>query len=157
VTELPHRRRAALAIFAALLSPMVATAHEVLHTVERGRAVAVKAYFADGEVLAYTQYEVFSPADTKIPHQKGRTDRNGYLAFVPDAKGVWRVKVVDSTGHGLELTVDAAEAAAGATGSAGSQAVSTAAFVLRPLVALAAIGAIFAALVLLRRRKGRSP
>ena len=81
--------------------------------VEQGRAVAVKVYFADGEALAYCQYEVFSPADPKIPYQKGRTDRNGYLAFVPDAAGRWRVKVVDSTGHGFDTEVDVASSGAG--------------------------------------------
>ncbi len=153
-------RGVALAIAAAaLLSPLAATAHEVLHSVERGQAVAVKAYFADGEVLAYTQYEVFSPADAKIPYQKGRTDRNGYLAFVPDAKGSWRVKVVDTTGHGLDIEVDTGNASASASapgGSGGSHVVSSAAFVLRPLVGLAAIGAIFGALFVLRRRRGTS-
>ncbi len=150
-------RRVALTIAAAaLLSPLAATAHEVLHSVERGQAVAVKAYFADGEALAYTQYEVFSPADAKIPYQKGRTDRNGFLAFVPDAKGSWRVKVVDTTGHGLDIEVDAGDASASARGGRGSHVVSSAAFVLRPLIGLAAIGAIFGALFVLRRRRGTS-
>jgi len=151
-------RRALLLATATLLSPLAAAAHEVLHSVEQGRAVAVKTYFADGEVLVYTQYEVFSPADAKIPYQKGRTDRNGYLAFVPDAKGPWRVKVVDSTGHGLDIQVDAGDASVSAAGgSAGSRVVSSASFVLRPLVGLAAIGAVFGVLVVLRRRKGTSP
>lgn len=140
-------RRAALALLAAL--PVVAGAHEVLHTVERGRAIAVHAYFPDGEDLAYGAYEVFSPADAKVPHQKGRTDRKGWLAFVPDAPGSWRVKVVDGTGHGLEVEVDTAIAPQ----AAGSSALSTAAFVLRPLVGVLAIGAVFAALFTLHRRK----
>ena len=84
-----------------------AHAHEVLHTVERGKAIAVKAFFADGEVLAYTEYQVFSPADPRTPYQKGRTDRSGYLAFVPDVPGAWRVKVADTTGHGLDVVVNA--------------------------------------------------
>ena len=142
---------------AALLSPLAATAHEVLHAVERGRAVAVKAYFADGEVLAYTQYEVFSPADPKIPYQKGRTDRSGYLAFVPDTAGNWRVKVVDNTGHGLDIQVEAGTASGVPSGSAGSRIASTVAFVLRPLVGLAAIVAVFAALIIFQRRRRTSP
>ena len=89
-------------------------AHEVLHTIERGKAIAVKAFFGDGEVLAYTEYQIFSPTDPRIPYQKGRTDRSGYVAFVPDAPGAWRVKVTDTTGHGLDLLVDVA--APGATG-----------------------------------------
>ena len=142
---------------AALLSPLAATAHEVLHAVERGRAVAVKVYFADGEVLAYTQYEVFSPADPKIPYQKGRTDRSGYLAFVPDTAGNWRVKVVDNTGHGLDIQVEAGTASGVPSGSAGSRIASTVAFVLRPLVGLAAIVAVFAALIIFQRRRRTSP
>ena len=70
-----------------------------------------RAYFADGEVLAYVQAEVFSPADAKIPYQKGRTDRNGWLAFVPDVPGKWRVKIIDATGHGLDIVEVAAAGA----------------------------------------------
>ncbi len=110
----------------------------------------MKAYFADGEVLAYTAYEVWSPADPKIPWQKGRTDRNGWLAFVPDVPGPWRVKVSDDGGHGLDVRVEA-----GPQGAAAPP--DRLAFVLRPLLGLAAIGAVFAALVLAYRRKGPTP
>ena len=147
------RRALLAAAAAALLSPLATRAHEVLHDVERGRAIGVKAYFSNGEVLAYTQYEVYSPADPKIPHQKGRTDRNGWLAFVPDAPGKWRVKVIDTTGHGLDLQVDADFTGA----STGPRFASSAAFVLRPLLGLAVIGGIFATLVFFRRKKGSSP
>jgi nickel transport protein len=150
-----HAFRAALAALAlAVAAP--AAAHETLHEIARGKAVAVKAYFADGEVLAYTAYEVYSPADPKIPYQKGRTDRGGWLAFVPDAPGKWRVKVIDDTGHGLDLEVDAADpATAGQAAQSGSASgLSSAAFVLRPLVGLAVIGAVFGALYFLYRRKG---
>jgi nickel transport protein len=145
--------RVVLALLAAL--PLTASAHEVLHAVERGRAIAVHAYFPDGEDLAYCAFEVFSPADSKVPHQKGRTDRKGWLAFVPQAPGKWRVKVVDGTGHGLELELEVDAAAA--SGAASTSSVSTAAFVLRPLVGIVVIGAVFAALVTLYRRKAPAP
>lgn len=138
---------------ASLAAP--ALAHETLHEIQRGRAIAVKAFFADGEVLAYTPYEVYSPADPGIPYQKGRTDRSGWLAFVPDAPGRWRVKVIEATGHGLELEVDAGDAAVGSPAGAGPA--STVGFVLRPLLGLAVIGAVFAALFLAWRRKGGAP
>jgi nickel transport protein len=150
-------RRASL-LLAALVGafPAAALGHEVLHQVERGRAVAVRAYFADGEPLAYVPFEVFSPADPKIPHQKGRTDRSGWLSFVPDAPGRWRVKVVDTTGHGLDLEVDAAPGApAPPAGTAAPQ--STAAFVLRPLLGLAVLAAVFVLLAKFYRRKGSPP
>lgn len=145
-------RASLAALTVAIAAP--APAHEVRHELQRGRAIAVKAYFADGEVLAYTAYEVYSPADPRIPWQKGRTDRGGWLAFVPDAPGKWRVKVIDDTGHGLDLQVDASETGAAATPS---PAASGAAFVLRPLVGLVVIGAVFAALYVTYRRGGAAP
>jgi nickel transport protein len=131
--------------------PALASAHEILHTVERGRAVAVHAYSADGKGFASCAYEVFSPSDPKVPHQKGHSDRNGWLAFVPDAPGRWRVKLADGTGHGLDLEVDAS-----APETAGTSALPTAAFVLRPLAGVVAVGAAFVALFTLYRRKGHS-
>ena len=149
------RRAALLTAMIAALAPAAARGHEVLHEIERGRAIAVKARFADGEALAYTQYEIYSPADPRIPHQKGRTDRNGWLSFVPDAPGKWRVKIVDDTGHGLDLEVDAGNAAAPVQGA--SPPASTAAFLLRPLVGLAVIAAVFAVLFTVYRRRGARP
>jgi nickel transport protein len=140
-----------LPLVALLFAAAPARAHEVLHAVERGKAVAVKAYFADGEALAYTEYQVFSPADRKIPYQKGRTDRAGYLAFVPDPPGKWRVVVTDSTGHGLDIEVDAGGAEPGKT--VPNAAVSSWAFAVRPVVGVLVIGALFALLVFMYRRK----
>jgi nickel transport protein len=148
------RAAALLALLTAALAPArEARAHEVLHDVERGRAVAVRTFYADGEVLAYAAYEVFSPADPRVPHQQGRTDRAGWLAFVPDTPGTWRVKVVDGSGHGLDVTLEVA--ASDAAGSGARPSMRGAWFVLRPLLGVALIAAIFAALfVLSRRRRG---
>jgi nickel transport protein len=157
-----HARASAVLVAGALLLPLAAAAHEVLHTIERGSAVAVKASFADGEDTAYVQYEVFSPADPKIPFQKGRTDRRGYLAFVPDSPGKWRVRIVDDTGHGLDTEIDADPPAAPAAGksaerSSAGELVSGAAFVLRPLVGLMVIGLVFGALYWAYRRRRTGP
>jgi nickel transport protein len=143
-------------LFAAVLLAGASTvaAHEVLHEVTRGRAVAVHAWFPDGESLAYVQAEVFSPADASIPYWKGRTDRNGWLAFVPDVPGPWRVRIVDSTGHGLDTRVEVASP--GASGGAAEAAPSggaALASVLRPVVGVALIAAIFGLLYLRARRR----
>jgi nickel transport protein len=136
------------------LLPRAALAHEVLHQIERGRAVAVKAYFADGEVMAYTEYQVFSPADAKIPYQKGRSDRGGYVAFVPDVPGTWHVRIVDPSGHGLELDVPVPAAGQGGSNPpAPGGRIATWAFVARPLVGVAAIALLFGLVVWLYRRK----
>lgn len=140
-------------LLVALAVPTQALGHEVLHTTESGKAWSVKAYFADGEVLAYTPYEIYSPADTKIPYQKGRTDRSGYVAFVPDTPGAWRVKIIDESGHGLDTLVEVSQAGA----PLASAPASTAGFALRPLVGLVAIAAVFASLMLAYRRRGARP
>ena len=146
-------RNICLAVILLLASASAVRAHEVLHTVERGKAVAVKVYFADGEVAAYREVQVFSPADARIPYQKGRTDRSGYVAFMPDVPGAWRVVLVDDTGHGLDVKVDVATT--GAAPSEGkSAAVSSWAFALRPIVGAAVIVAIFVLLLFAHRRKG---
>jgi len=160
----PGGGRTALAL-AALLGALAAgpaRGHETLHEVQRGKAVAVRAYASDGEALAFTAFEVYSPADRKAPHQQGHTDRNGWLAFVPDLPGRWRVRVIEDGGHGLDVEIDAEAPAGAAAPAAGPPAApggagSSAAFVLRPLVGLAAIGAVFAGLFVLYRRRGRAP
>ena len=131
-----------------------AIAHEVLHEIQRGRAVAVRAWLHDGESLADLQAEVFSPADGRIPYWKGRTDRNGWLAFVPDVPGKWRVRIVDSSGHGLDATVEvAAPGAAGGVTEPAPPAVTSLAFLLRPAIGVALIAAIFGFLFLRGRRR----
>ncbi len=141
----------ALPVWALLLAAAPAFAHEVRHDIERGRAIAVKAYFADGEALAYTEYQVFSPADPKIPYQKGRTDRAGFLAFVPDRPGQWRVVITDAAGHGLDIAV--AAGTPGGPGATPSGALPAWAFAARPILGVLVIGALFAVLVLIYRRR----
>lgn len=131
-----------------------AIAHEVLHEVERGRGMAVRAWFHDGERLADLQAEVFSPADGKVPYWKGRTDRNGWLAFVPDVPGRWRVRIVDSTGHGLDTIVDVpSPAAAGSVSEAAPAGATSLTSLLRPAIGAALIAVIFGFLYLRGRRR----
>jgi nickel transport protein len=141
----------ALVLLACLALPRLAAGHEVLHQVVRNQAVAVKAFFADGEVLAYTEYQLFSPTDPKIPFQKGRTDREGFVAFVPNVPGPWRLVLTDPTGHGLDLTVDATAPAASPAG----QALPAWAFILRPVIGVLVVAALFLGLRFLLRRKAK--
>lgn len=164
--------RNALLCATLVLGAGAAHAHEVLHSTEPGRAVAVRVYYPDGETLAYTEYEVFSPADARIQHQKGRTDRRGYLSFVPDAAGSWRVRVSDASGHGLETTVEisaevleallrdgagAGQGSATATGDPHrNRGIASWAFVLRPVLGVLAILAVFITLTWLHRRRRKA-
>ncbi len=152
------RARAIPIIAAALLAPVAgdsrASAHEVLHEVVPGRAVAVHVFESDGDPLAGDDYQVFSPSDPGAPYQTGRTDRAGWLAFVPDAPGAWRVRVLEPGGHGLDAVIDTA--ALGAAVSGGASRFGGVLFVLRPALGVALIALVFGALALLARRKRRS-
>ena len=132
-----------------------AAAHEVTAEVTRDRSVAVRARTHDGDGLGNAVAEVFSPADPATPFWKGRTDRNGWVAFVPDAPGRWRVQVVDPTGHGVVATVDVPAPGAAGPGPASSPPASAGASLARPVVGVTLVAAIFGLLYAWGRRSRR--
>jgi nickel transport protein len=145
--------RAAVVLLPLLLAPAAAGAHEVLHELVPGHAAGLRVFESDGEPLADRAYELWSPSDVRAPWQTGRTDRAGWIAFVPDVAGGWRVKVVVPGGHGLDTTVQVGGAQAAPSG----RPAAGAGFALRPLVGAAVIVAIFAALFAWQRRRGARP
>ena len=130
------------------LGPSPARAHEVLYAVERGHAIALKAFETDGDVLDNCEAEVYSPANPNEPFWKGRTDRHGWVAFVPDTGGSWRVKVVQDSGHGLDARIPVE-----APSTTPTSTLSTLDFVLRPALAVLALAAVFGGLWALYRRR----
>lgn len=76
-----------------------AEAHSV-HYQLGNKAVAVRVFYADDDPASYSAFEIFGPGDN-IAHQKGRTDRNGFVAFVPDRAGTWHVTVLGESEHGM--------------------------------------------------------
>jgi nickel transport protein len=90
------------AIYAILLSGLWVTfaeAHTINYQVEN-RGISARVFYAGDEPASYSQYEIFGPGD-RIPHQKGRTDRNGFVSFLPDRKGKWVIKVFGEAEHGI--------------------------------------------------------
>jgi len=84
-------------------------AHSINYLVEQ-KGMAVRAYYAENDPAAYSEYELYGPGD-KEPHQTGRTDKNGYVAFVPDRPGIWKLQIWGESQHGYhgvttEITVD---------------------------------------------------
>ncbi|MBI5067388.1 MAG: hypothetical protein HZB56_04040 [Deltaproteobacteria bacterium] len=137
--------RALLAV--AWLAPAAARAHQATHEVARGSAIAVRA-LEDGQGMAGAAWQVFSPSDAARPHQQGLTDTHGWLAFVPDAPGAWRVRVVEEDGHGLDVLVEAGPTAAVPTPRpAGWQ---------RSAVGVVAVAAAFVVLFVTYRRRPRA-
>lgn len=76
-----------------------AEAHNVHYHVEN-KGISVRVFYAEDDPASYSAYEIFGPGDT-IPHQKGRTDKNGFLSFLPDRQGRWIIKVSGESEHGM--------------------------------------------------------
>ncbi len=74
-------------------------AHTINYSVEN-RGISVRVFYDKDEPVNYSAYEVLGPGD-KIPHQKGRTDKNGFATFFPDRQGTWVVNVMGESEHGM--------------------------------------------------------
>ncbi|MDQ7785024.1 MAG: hypothetical protein RDU20_19220 [Desulfomonilaceae bacterium] len=75
-----------------------AHAHSVEYQIEN-RGISARFFFLPDEPASYSPYEVFGPGDT-VAHQKGRTDKNGVVSFLPDRPGAWSIKVTAESEHG---------------------------------------------------------
>lgn len=75
--------------------------------------------YPDGSPFAFEAYEVHR-GEEKAPHQVGRTDAAGRIAFLPDGPAHWRVRAFSEDGHGLDVRVESTEA--GVVEAAGSSA-----------------------------------
>ncbi|MBM4141173.1 MAG: DUF4198 domain-containing protein [Nitrospira sp.] len=85
-----------IGIIAGLYSPAIA--HSVHYQVEN-RGISIRVFYSADDPASYSAYEIFGPED-KIPFQKGRTDKNGVVSFLPDRAGKWLVKVFGESDHG---------------------------------------------------------
>jgi nickel transport protein len=98
-------------VIAALFSvfSVSAWAHGVRGYTEKAEGICLVAQYDDGEPMSYADVTITS-ANSKIPFQTGRTDRNGRFFFQPDEPGQWHITVKDGMGHlvnlGLEMTGD---------------------------------------------------
>lgn len=75
----------------------------------------VTAVYDDGEPMSYAAVEILSPGE-QIAFQKGRTDRNGIMMFLPDRPGPWQAIVSDGMGHRLAMDVEVTGAPANDAG-----------------------------------------
>jgi len=88
-----------------LLTGPVVQAHTVNYQVEQ-KGVAVRVFYAADDPAGYSEFEIYGPGD-KLPHQTGRTDKNGFVCFIPDRQGTWKVKVLGESSHGFHgVTVE---------------------------------------------------
>ncbi len=82
-----------------LLMSSGAEAHAVHYQVEN-RGISARIFYAEDDPASYSSYEIFGPGD-RIPHQKGRTDKNGFVSFLPDRQGKWVINVYGESEHGM--------------------------------------------------------
>ncbi len=92
-----------LLCFLCLINSM-AYAHGIDYKIINNKAIILKITYSSGEALSFGNYEI-SALDENIIYQKGRTDKNGIISFVPDKKGIWRVVVTDESEHGIHKRV----------------------------------------------------
>jgi nickel transport protein len=88
-----------------------APAHTVNYDVQQKSVAAVKVFYTADDPASYAEFEVYAPEGGDLPHQTGRTDRNGFASFIPDRQGAWKVKILGESAHGyhgvtVEVKVD---------------------------------------------------
>lgn len=97
-----------LACLALAASPCgTALAHGTQYRVLGQSETLVEFAYTDGEAMAFAEFQLFAPAEPRVPVRSGRTDRQGRVGFVPDAPGTWRIAVRDAEGHAVEAVLEA--------------------------------------------------
>jgi nickel transport protein len=91
-------QRITFSIFLSLLVVSGALAHSIEYQVEN-RGISARLFFLPNDPASYSSYEILGPGD-KVPYQKGRTDKNGVVSFLPDRPGKWTIKVTAESEHG---------------------------------------------------------
>jgi len=81
-----------------LLTVSAAEAHSIEYHVEN-KGISARFFFLPNDPASYSPYEIFAAGDT-VPHQKGRTDKNGVVSFLPDRPGKWTIKMIAESEHG---------------------------------------------------------
>ena len=101
------------AIFWAL--PTALSAHGVVWEISAKKPYGLEFTYDDETPMGFAEVKVFGPNDSAKLSQTGRTDKNGYFAFIPDADGQWLVAADDGAGHlaKAELSVSSQPAESG--------------------------------------------
>jgi len=84
-------------------------AHGVVHEVNRENTVVIKVGYDDGEPMSYAEVKIYSPDNSKVEYQNGRTDKNGCFSFLPPRTGEWKIVINDGMGHGVVTRVPVKE------------------------------------------------
>jgi hypothetical protein len=75
------------------------SAHGVTWDYSKKKSYGLEFSYDDDTPMKYVEIKVFGPDDKEKLSQTGRTDQNGYFAFIPSADGLWVVTANDNNGH----------------------------------------------------------
>ena len=98
--------------------PAALSAHGVVWEISAKKSYGLEFTYDDESPMAYVEIKVFGPNDPAKLSQTGRTNKNGYFAFIPDADGQWLVNADDGAGHLAKAELTVSLQAASANGSA---------------------------------------
>lgn len=126
-------------------------AHALLHESFKSDVYTVAFHFASEGDFSFESYEVYSPKNSDVPFAVGRTDAKGRVFFLPDTNGTWQVKAFSEDGHGAVVDVNVDATITRAAPAPSNDDMQT--LLLRLVIGIAAIGAIFAMLHFFMKRK----
>lgn len=98
-------------VFGLLVIHIPLYAHSIHYDVQQ-KGISTRIFYSEKDPASYSEYEIYGPGE-KMPHQTGRTDKNGFVSFVPDRTGAWKIKILGESSHGfhgvtIEVKVDEA-------------------------------------------------
>lgn len=79
--------------------PAALSAHGTAWEMSSKKSYGLEFSYDDETPMAYVEVKVYGPDDPAKLSQTGRTDKNGYFAFIPYADGLWLVTAADGSGH----------------------------------------------------------
>ena len=94
-----------LLTLALLSAPTKAGAHAAYWEQSLKKSYGVEYVYSDGSPIVNSDVAVFSPSDDMNPIYTGKTDNNGYFAFIPTIPGNWILETNDNAGHLVIATI----------------------------------------------------
>ncbi|WP_031479397.1 hypothetical protein [Maridesulfovibrio frigidus] len=73
---------------------------------EASKTITFKTVFSSGEPISYGEVLIFSPEDSEIEYQNGRTDKLGQFSFLPNKNGKWKIEINGGMGHKIFFDID---------------------------------------------------
>jgi len=79
--------------------------HNLQHNVSYEEGVVITFQFVKEGDFSYQNYEIYAP-ESIVPFQVGRTDAHARVLFLPDKKGIWKIKTFSEDGHGKLININ---------------------------------------------------